>query len=113
MGNREKMPVSHRAKQFMPFSALTGLNEALKKKEKELCFIAKPVISEEKAELINAELLNIDPGDKVCVEYYKDGEIHTVVGTVKKKDLTYHRIVVGAERIRTDDILNIYRDKIS
>lgn len=109
MENREKMPVSHRAKQFMPFSALTGLNEALKKKERELCFITKPVISEEKAELINAELLNIDPGDKVCVEYYQDGEMHTVVGTVKKKDLTYHRILIGAERIRTDDILNIYR----
>ena len=109
MGNREKMPISNRAKQFMPFAALTGLNEALERKEKELCFMAKPVISEEKAEMINTELLNVDPGDKVCVEYYKDGEMHTVVGTVEKKDLTYHRIVIGGERIKTDDVLNISR----
>lgn len=33
---RAKMPVSERAKQFMPFAALKGLPEALEKKEKEL-----------------------------------------------------------------------------
>lgn len=33
---REKMPVSERAKQFMPFAALKGLPEALEKKEREL-----------------------------------------------------------------------------
>lgn len=33
---REKMPISERAKQFMPFAALKGLPEALEKKEKEL-----------------------------------------------------------------------------
>lgn len=33
---REKMPISERAKQFMPFAALKGLPEALEKKEREL-----------------------------------------------------------------------------
>lgn len=32
---RYPMPISQRAKQFMPFSALKGLNEALALKEKE------------------------------------------------------------------------------
>lgn len=39
MGNkkeRPKMPVSQRAKQFMPFAAVTGLEKALKEKEKEI-----------------------------------------------------------------------------
>ena len=31
---RMKMPVSERAKQFMPFSALKGLDEALREKER-------------------------------------------------------------------------------
>ncbi len=37
MGHRpvSKMPVSERAKQFAPFSALGGLEQALKKKEEE------------------------------------------------------------------------------
>ena len=34
--NRPKMPVSERAKQFMPFAALTGLPAALKKVEEEM-----------------------------------------------------------------------------
>lgn len=33
---RVKMPISERAKQFMPFAALKGLPEALLKKEREL-----------------------------------------------------------------------------
>ncbi len=33
---RPKMPVSERAKQFMPFAALSGLPEALRKVEEEM-----------------------------------------------------------------------------
>lgn len=33
---REKMPLSKRAKQFMPFAALSGLDDALRQKEWEV-----------------------------------------------------------------------------
>ncbi|MBR3264120.1 hypothetical protein IKF94_02735 [Candidatus Saccharibacteria bacterium] len=33
---RQKMPVEMRAKQFMPFSAVSGLEEALRRKEWEI-----------------------------------------------------------------------------
>ncbi len=36
MGNRAKMSREDRAKQFMPFAALKGYQEALHKKEKEI-----------------------------------------------------------------------------
>lgn len=36
MGNRPKMSREDRAKQFMPFAALKGYPEALRKKEKEV-----------------------------------------------------------------------------
>lgn len=32
---RQKMPISQRAKQFAPFAAITGLEVALRKKEEE------------------------------------------------------------------------------
>ena len=32
---KTKMPISERAKQFMPFSALKGLDEAIAKKEEQ------------------------------------------------------------------------------
>lgn len=36
MANRPKMPISKRAKQFMPFAALSGLEDALRQKEWEI-----------------------------------------------------------------------------
>lgn len=36
MGNRPKMDRSDRAKQFMPFDAVKGLQEALRAKEQEV-----------------------------------------------------------------------------
>jgi hypothetical protein len=33
---RPKMPVKQRAKQFMPFAAVTGLDDALREKEQEI-----------------------------------------------------------------------------
>ena len=33
---RPKMPIELRAKQFMPFAAVTGLEKALREKEKEI-----------------------------------------------------------------------------
>ena len=33
---RPKMPVAQRAKQFMPFKAVAGLDEAIRKKEEEM-----------------------------------------------------------------------------
>ena len=33
---RAKMPVAQRAKQFMPFKAVSGLDEALRRKEEEV-----------------------------------------------------------------------------
>ena len=36
MANRMKMSRQERAKQFMPFAALKGYSEALRKKEKEI-----------------------------------------------------------------------------
>ena len=32
---RAKMPISQRAKQFMPFDAVSGLREAIREKERE------------------------------------------------------------------------------
>ena len=36
MGNRPKMSPADRAKQFMPFAALKGYEEALREKEREI-----------------------------------------------------------------------------
>lgn len=44
---RDKMPVSLRAKQFMPFRAVTGLEEALRLKEEEISELYRPEYARE------------------------------------------------------------------
>ena len=49
---RAKMPVAQRAKQFMPFAAVTGLDEAIKRVELELEMRDKRVLSREAIETL-------------------------------------------------------------
>lgn len=48
---RAKMPVAERAKQFMPFAAVKGLNEALSKKENELSLVQKAELLEDMVDM--------------------------------------------------------------
>ena len=57
-----------RAKQFMPFDALKGLQEALRSKEIE--YEEKREISEEEQEKISAQLCLLDMGDNIKIKYY-------------------------------------------
>ena len=57
-----------RAKQFLPFDALKGLQEALRSKEIE--YEEKKEISEEEQEKISAQLCLLDMGDNIKIKYY-------------------------------------------
>ena len=56
---RAKMPVEQRAKQFMPFAAVTGLDEAIKRVELEFEMRDRRELSEESL----AELREVDKYD--------------------------------------------------
>lgn len=49
---RGKMPVAQRAKQFMPFAAVTGLDEAIRRVELEFEMNDRRDISEEAADAL-------------------------------------------------------------
>ena len=51
---KQKMPIEERAKQFMPFSALKGLEEALASKEK--IIVPKKELTQDYAEELNLKL---------------------------------------------------------
>ena len=57
-----------RAKQFLPFDALNGLQEALRKKEIE--YIPKKELSEELKEEIGCILSSLDIGENIKITYY-------------------------------------------
>lgn len=110
MGSKPRfpMPIEDRAKQFMPFSALRGLPDALKLKEK----IVVPMIelSEEKKEMLDARMREIKEGDMASVVHYCDGEYIKLSGMVAKLDTTQRYIQIINTRIYFDNIYDIERN---
>lgn len=102
--HRAKMPVSERAKQFMPFSALKGLDEALKNKER--IIVEKKELSDELAEEISRILCSIEKGDFVKAVFYSNGEYVSAEGVVTFFDRDRKRMTI----VKTDiEFENIYR----
>jgi len=77
---RAKMPVSQRAKQFMPFTAVKGLEKAIAEQESQSR--QQPFV-----ELVDEEISEMDmiirglrKGMYVCVTFFDRGRYHTVTG---------------------------------
>jgi len=100
--NNEK---ADRAKIFLPFDALKGFREALRKKEK--IIVQKIELSEEETDKISYSLLNIKKNMIVKVIYYSEGEYLEITGMVSQNDLVYRKIVVVETMINYIDILSI------
>lgn len=103
------MPVSERAKQFSPFSALRGLEDALARKEAELLYEEKKLLSDDVIASINRVLCRVDEGMTVRVMYYDERvrRYMTVRGTVEVHDRLYGTLRVGGEIIMYDEISGI------
>ena len=86
---------SDRAKQFMPFDALTGLRAALKRH------------GEETAEKINAVLNALKRGDRVRVVSYVSGAAVDTVGEVEATDAVSKRLKLKNLSVAFADIYDI------
>lgn len=80
---RSKMPISERAKQFMPFAAVTGLDAALAEVENRWAKIDRPEIPEERMQEM---LTKVVPGNEVMVTFYQDGSLKDIKGKIIKAD---------------------------
>ena len=107
---RIKMSREERAKQFLPFSAVRGLEEALEMKRQELFVDAPHVLLSDAEEEINDTLKSTVKGDVIEVEYF-DGVKNTLVkGSVdyiKEKECVRNKtrdIVIDGKVIRFEVI---------
>ena len=108
---RAKMPISERAKQFMPFSALKGFREALIEKEKTI--VPKAELAEDQAEIIEAKLGELKPMDQVSVVYYRGTEYVRMTGRVLNIDADRHLFTVAGITIPISDIYSLTIEKQS
>lgn len=105
MANRPKMSREDRAKQFMPFAALKGYPEALRKKEK--IVVPRAEVSEEYAEVLDRKLRKVKKNDMITVIYFHDGEYLKKTGMVSRIDETARILKVVNTKIGFDDIYDI------
>lgn len=95
-----------RAKQFLPFDALKGLQEALR--EKEIEYEEKRELAEDTLNELNNKFNQIDNGSLVKITFYKNGKYSEIKGRVTNIDYVKKKIQINKEyNINICDIVNI------
>lgn len=104
---RGGMSPRDRAKQFMPFAALKGYEEALRKKEK--ITVPRAELSEERGEELDRILRQVRKGDMVTVVYFHEDEYLKVTGMVSGIDADARLLKVVDTRIPFEDLYELKR----
>lgn len=93
-----------RAKQFAPFDAMKGLQEALREREERHSRVEKHEISEEDAERLSYTLRLLARGMKIRINCYH--AYHEVIlnGRIENIDFNFRQLEIGGERIWFEDI---------
>ena len=99
------MDRAQRAKQFMPFAALKGYEEALRAKEK--IKAEKKELTEEQEEELNRQLLTLQKREMVTVTYFEKDEYLQVTGMVSRIDRSARILQVVNTKIEFMNILSI------
>ena len=114
------MPRSQRAKQFLPFAAVRGLDEALRQVEASLMASPRPVLSEEsrQVQIRLARLRHQEEcllGDTmpslpmVTVTYYDKGVLRQQYGVLSRLDPTSRTLQVVKTKIAFSDLISIQK----
>ncbi len=98
--------VVSRAKQFLPFDALKGLQEALR--EKEIEHEEKIELSEEILAELNNNFNKIEIGSKVRIKFYKNMKYIEISGIITNIDYIKKKIQIDQKQnINISDIIYI------
>ena len=98
--------MENRAKQFIPFSALKGYEEALRAKEKVV--VPKMELSDEKKEELNRKLQQVQKNDIIPVVYFHQNEYLQMEGMVSKMDKDARILKVVNTKIAFGDIYDLW-----
>jgi hypothetical protein len=101
------MPVSERAKIFIPFDPLEGFKEALAKKEHEVEAERKAELSEEARDELDRALEKLDCGMFVRVRYYDGTRRCTLEGAVHALDRKKGVLTVGDTTIELHGLISL------
>lgn len=101
------MTREQRAKQFMPFDAMKGLQQALRDREERHARVERHEIPEEQQRQNEAVIRKLRKGSAVRIECYRNFHDVTLQGSITAINIPRHFLVVGEENIFFDDIYRI------
>lgn len=96
-----------RAKQFMPFDAMKGLQEALRDREERHSRVERREISEEMMERNTLALRHIVKGTRILISYYRAFHEVEKEGIVTELNLQFRYLKIHDEKILFEDIYEI------
>ena len=96
-----------RAKQFAPFDAMKGLQEALRDREERHTRVERHDISEEQMMKNSEVFAELGKGMRVRLDCYRAFHDVSVTGTVTLVDLNFRTLRLGTESFRFRDIYDI------
>lgn len=97
----------NRATQFMPFDALKGLQEELRKREEMHSRAQKREMDEESINEISEMLRRIRKGDYIAVDFFFNGHSLKTKGKVVDKKTTEKILILDSASIDFEDIYKI------
>ena len=96
-----------RAKQFAPFDAMKGLQEALRDREERHSRVERHDISEEQMQKNGEVFAMLTKGTQVRIDCYRAFHDVTVTGIVSAIDMTFQYLKLGTEKFFFRDIYEI------
>lgn len=97
-----------RAKQFLPFDALKGLQEELRKREFRALAVERRCLSEEEAERLSRRLSRLRRGSVIEICFYDRGHYITLEATVHKIDPVARTLFLDRTPVFFDDIYHLH-----
>ena len=98
-----------RAKQFLPFASLTGLEVMMKTQEKVVS--PRKEISDERAKKLDEIVSSLKKSDVVRITYYSGDGYSSIEGAATEIDTVFGRIRIIKTSINFSDIYEIKRLK--
>ena len=96
-----------RAKQFMAFDALKGLQEELRIREERRTRVQKKHLTEEQTDRISSILMKTRKGSKIGITFYSNGHYLSLDGYISDSNEIYRYIKIGNEKVFFEDIYKI------
>lgn len=94
-----------RAKQFLPFDALSGFRQAISKIEEELD--DRKELSEDLEKMLDLKIRTLKRGDKIMVTYYEQNKYLEIIDSLIKVDKVLHSIKLKSKTIKLKDVIDV------